>query len=138
MAVTVAFAEVVDPTRCVEFSTFDGIIKAHGCTRIRSIGDGYLFVRGMPADNPLHAQRALAAAQEILAWVRDRKDDGSPPPQIRIGLHSGPLMGGVAGEEGDAGGGHADVLRRCVLACLQSVRGETGDEGVHAPRSPRP
>jgi class 3 adenylate cyclase len=111
--VTVFFSDVVDFTRLASelapavliaelndiFTHFDWIAKAHGCERIKTIGDAYLCVCGMPDPNPDNAMCVLEAAQEILAYLSERNRSSSHTWQIRIGIHSGSVVGGVVGVE---------------------------------------
>jgi class 3 adenylate cyclase len=78
------------------FTRFDVIMEAHGCERIKTIGDAYLAVCGMPQPNPDHARTLVAAAVAMLDQVRElqRRRSGW---QIRIGIHSGHLVGGIVG-----------------------------------------
>lgn len=109
-AVTVCFSDVVGFTKLASdmhphdliaelnamFTRFDEIMEAHGCERIKSIGDAYLAVCGMPEPNPDHARTMLAATVEMLAYMTERhRDHGGW--EIRIGLHSGRLVGGIVG-----------------------------------------
>ena len=109
--VTVFFSDFVDFTRAAEdlepkqlidelnelFTGFDNIVEAHGCERIKTIGDAYMFVCGMPAPDSAHGQKAVRAAREILAWIAERNANGAIPWTIRMGLHSGSVVGGVVG-----------------------------------------
>ncbi len=79
------------------FSGFDSIVEAHGCERIKTIGDAYLFVCGMPVPVREHARKAVAAAREIMAWLKTRNGNGGLRWEARMGLHSGPVVGGVVG-----------------------------------------
>jgi len=110
-AVTVFFSDVVGFTRLSStlaprdlidelntiFTRFDEIMDAHGCERIKSIGDAYLAVCGMPEPDPGHARAMTRAAIEVLRYMRDRNRDRGGGWQIRIGLHSGRLVGGIVG-----------------------------------------
>jgi class 3 adenylate cyclase/HAMP domain-containing protein len=74
------------------FTRFDEIMDRHGCERIKTIGDAYLAVCGMPEPNPDHARTMVAAAVEMMGSMR--RHAAWP---IRIGVHSGPLVGGIVG-----------------------------------------
>ncbi|MFN4084165.1 MAG: adenylate/guanylate cyclase domain-containing protein, partial [Bacteroidia bacterium] len=76
------------------FTAIDNIIEKHGLEKIKTIGDAYLAVCGMPAETPEHAQRAAKAAIEIRDYMRNQKDARF---QIRIGIHSGPVVAGIVG-----------------------------------------
>jgi adenylate cyclase len=79
------------------FSAFDAIIDRHGCERIKTIGDAYLAVCGMPQADPGHAEKMCRAALEILAFVEERNRSAARTWRIRIGIHTGKVVGGVVG-----------------------------------------
>lgn len=79
------------------FTEFDRIMAAHGCERIKTIGDAYMGVANMTIPNENHAESMLLAASEILAFLHQRNASGDIQWRIRIGLHSGKLVGGVVG-----------------------------------------
>jgi adenylate cyclase len=75
------------------FTAFDDIIERHGLEKIKTIGDAYLAVCGMPNETPDHAQRVVNAAMEINTYMQVNKGKF----QIRIGIHSGPVVAGIVG-----------------------------------------
>jgi adenylate cyclase len=75
------------------FTIFDNIIEKHGLEKIKTIGDAYLAVCGLPIDNPLHAENTINAAIEIRDYLATHKGKF----QIRIGIHSGPVIAGIVG-----------------------------------------
>jgi class 3 adenylate cyclase len=79
------------------FTAFDEIFEANGCERIKTIGDAYLAVCGMPAANPGHAVNVLRAAVEVVRWLRARNQTNRLQWQARIGIHTGPVVGSVVG-----------------------------------------
>jgi class 3 adenylate cyclase len=79
------------------FTEFDNIMERNHCERIKTIGDAYLAVCGMPQANPDHAKNIVQAAQEILEYVEARNRNSQETWQIRIGIHSGPVVGGIVG-----------------------------------------
>ncbi len=79
------------------FKAFDEIIERHGLEKIKTIGDAYMAVSGLPLANPRHAYKAAQAALEIRAFVQNRKKDTSRPFEIRMGLHSGTVVAGIVG-----------------------------------------
>ncbi len=116
--VTVMFADLVDftatssrlpPARLIAelnqiFSAFDDIIDAQGCERIKTIGDAYLAVCGMPVEDGRHASRILSAAQRCVDYLaqrneRVREDGGGIPWQMRVGVHSGEVIGAIVGKK---------------------------------------
>ena len=114
-AVTVMFADFVDFTKISEqvspedlvkeihtcFSAFDHIIQKHKVEKIKTIGDAYLCAGGLPVPDPEHAIRVVNAAMEIMSYIRERKKikeaKNELPFQLRIGIHSGPLVAGIVG-----------------------------------------
>jgi class 3 adenylate cyclase len=79
------------------FSTFDDIMESHQCERIKTIGDAYLAVCGLPENNPDHVRNILSASLEIVDWLEKRNQGTSIKWQIRIGVHTGNLIGGIVG-----------------------------------------
>jgi len=79
------------------FETFDQRLDAYGLEKIKTIGDCYMVVGGVPIPQADHAQRlgdfALAIRDDFEKLARDRDLD----IQIRIGLHSGTAIAGVVG-----------------------------------------
>lgn len=99
-------AEKLTPEELVEeidycFRKFDEIVTNHGIEKIKTIGDAYLCVGGLPEVNKTHAQDCVKAAAEIqsflLTRVEERKAKSLPFFESRIGLHSGPLVAGIVG-----------------------------------------
>ncbi|MBE7171045.1 MAG: adenylate/guanylate cyclase domain-containing protein [Williamsia sp.] len=72
------------------FKVFDGIIGKYGIEKIKTIGDAYLAVAGLPNTDPDHASKTVQAALEIREFIHDRKKQmGSRSFDIRIDIHSG-------------------------------------------------
>lgn len=79
------------------FTEFDRAVEENGCERIKTIGDAYLAVCGLPQAHPDHARRLLQVAKSMLETV-ERHNLSSPTRwEIRIGLHSGDVVGGIVG-----------------------------------------
>ncbi|MDZ4710423.1 MAG: adenylate/guanylate cyclase domain-containing protein [Saprospiraceae bacterium] len=78
------------------FKAMDEIIERHGMEKIKTIGDAYLAVCGLPKPCPTHAQNTVKAAKEILRVVNARKKEGGMF-EIRIGINSGPVVAGIVG-----------------------------------------
>ncbi len=79
------------------FTAFDQIMERHGLEKIKTIGDAYLAVSGLPASNPQHAQKAVLAAKDILAFIAERRLSKATALDIRIGINSGPVVAGIVG-----------------------------------------
>jgi adenylate cyclase len=79
------------------FTAFDNIIERNDCERVKTIGDAYLCVCGMPAPNPNHAENIVRSALEIVDYMNKRNQTSDIQWRIRIGIHSGKVVGGVVG-----------------------------------------
>ncbi len=78
------------------FTAFDNIATRYGLEKLKTIGDSYMCVGGMPARNPSHPVDTVLAAFEMLEAVRERAVR-SPSWGVRIGIHTGPVIAGVVG-----------------------------------------
>jgi class 3 adenylate cyclase len=92
-------AGTLDPEELVRlldktFRAFDGIISRHGLEKIKTIGDAYMCVGGLPKPSRDHARRTVAAALEIQEYL-----EGAGDFRARIGIHSGPVVAGVVGRD---------------------------------------
>ena len=83
------------------FSAFDRIIQKYGIEKIKTIGDAYMAAGGIPIPTALHALDTVRAALEIRdfmhKWNEKRTDQNILKLNIRIGIHSGPVVAGVVG-----------------------------------------
>jgi len=83
------------------FSAFDQIMKRHGVEKIKTIGDAYMAVGGLPTPNTTHALDVVRAALDISRFMNEYKErriaEGRHYFEIRIGVHSGPVVAGVVG-----------------------------------------
>lgn len=79
------------------FSSFDYIIKKNGCLRIKTIGDGYLAVSGIPKPNEEHAINLLEAAIEMREYLKQRNKTHSIKWNAKMGINSGEVIGSVLG-----------------------------------------
>jgi class 3 adenylate cyclase len=80
------------------FVEFDGLCQTHGVEKIKTIGDAYMAVAGVPNPNPDHAAAAAAVALGMLR-VAARFKAWPGRLQLRIGLSSGPAVAGVIGRD---------------------------------------
>jgi class 3 adenylate cyclase len=101
-------SEQVTPKQLVKdlhecFSAFDRICAKHGIEKIKTIGDAYMAAGGLPTPNDTHALDAIQAALEMRDFIAEGKqrkiEAGLPYFEIRIGMHSGPVVAGVVGEK---------------------------------------
>jgi adenylate cyclase len=83
------------------FSAFDLIIEKYGLEKIKTIGDSYMAAGGLPNPNITHAVDSIKAAIEILNFIETGKANkmakGAPHFEIRIGIHTGPVVAGIVG-----------------------------------------
>lgn len=79
------------------FSAYDEIVLRYKLEKLKTIGDSYMFVGGMPIRSPSHPVDAILAAIEVLNVTRAIGRDGPVDWQIRIGIHTGPVAAGVVG-----------------------------------------
>jgi len=79
------------------FTAFDDIMERNHCERIKTIGDAYLAVCGMPDKHDNHARHMAEAAIEIREYLEERNQNSEINWKIRIGLHSGKVVGGIVG-----------------------------------------
>jgi adenylate cyclase len=83
------------------FSAFDHIIQKHHVEKIKTIGDAYLCVGGMPNLTTTHATDILNAAIEIRDFMKARKQEqdatGGISFELRLGVHTGPVVAGIVG-----------------------------------------
>ena len=99
------FAELVstlDPGVIVSelndiYSAFDRIGEQFGCERIKTIGDAYITVSGMPDAAPDHAMSVANAAVRFLRYLNQRNESHPIKWQCRIGLSTGAVIGSVVG-----------------------------------------
>jgi adenylate cyclase len=77
---------------------FDQLALRHGLEKIRTIGDNWMGVAGVPQPSPDHARRAARMALDMLDYVRERQRTSTRCLDFRIGLNSGPVIGGVIGK----------------------------------------
>ena len=79
------------------FTSFDVIIEKHSCERIKTIGDAYLAVCGLPENNKDHCTNIVNAATEMISFMSERNRTHDIKWQIRIGVHTGNVIGSVVG-----------------------------------------
>ncbi|HSK11674.1 MAG TPA: adenylate/guanylate cyclase domain-containing protein, partial [Phnomibacter sp.] len=85
------------------FGAFDAMVSKHRVEKIKTIGDAYMCVGGLPIPNSTHASDTLQVALEMRDWVHEfnkqRREVNKPEMKIRIGLHTGPVVAGVVGSK---------------------------------------
>jgi class 3 adenylate cyclase len=108
---TVVFADIVGftsfsanmaPSRTVQllndlFSGFDKLAETYQLEKIKTIGDSYMVVGGVPTPVPEHAERCALMALDMIEVLRHFNQRNSISLDIRIGLNSGPVVAGIIG-----------------------------------------
>ena len=83
------------------FSSFDRIMQQFGLEKIKTIGDAYIAAGGLPEENTATAQKVIEAAiamqQVVEKLKRERIEKKQPYFELRIGIHTGPVVAGVVG-----------------------------------------
>lgn len=108
---TVLFADIVgftslssqvSPTEIVTllnqiFSLFDRLADKHGLEKIKTIGDAYMVAGGLPVPRSDHAEAIANMALDMLDAIEKFQPNIPSSVEIRIGIHSGPVVAGVIG-----------------------------------------
>jgi class 3 adenylate cyclase/HAMP domain-containing protein len=79
-------------------SEFDQLAEKHGVEKIKTIGDAYMAVAGLPHPRADHAQAAVSLALDMLSAAERRQTPDGKRLQLRIGINSGPVIAGVIGK----------------------------------------
>lgn len=98
------FAELVEPEQLVKsidyyFRGFDAITTRWGLEKIKTIGDAYMCACGLHTPNEVHARNVIGAAREMVDLVNREMatEDGLIHFEVRIGIHTGPVVAGIVG-----------------------------------------
>jgi len=112
-SVTVLFADLVSFTRMsaelspqdlvdllnLIFSNFDKLSANYGLEKIKTIGDAYMVAGGIPISTPNHAEAIACMALDMVDKVEELRLLTGRPLQIRVGIHTGPVIAGVIGTQ---------------------------------------
>jgi class 3 adenylate cyclase len=79
------------------FSTFDGLAERHGLEKIKTIGDAYMVVAGVPQPVADHATAITHMALDMIASIEAYARRNASPLTIRVGIHTGSVVAGVIG-----------------------------------------
>lgn len=98
-------SQTLTPERLIDeldecFLAFDEICEKYGLEKIKTIGDAFMCAGGLPVPNETHPVDAVKAALEMLAWLerRNRENPNAVFRDMRIGVHTGPVIAGVIGK----------------------------------------
>ena len=100
-------AEAMEPAALIQlldeyFTRFDELAVAHGMEKLKTIGDSYMCVGGLPETNRTHPIDACLMGLAMQAFVdqmkRQRDKFRLPSLELRVGVHTGPVMSGIVGK----------------------------------------
>ena len=80
------------------FTAFDHIVEKHGVEKIKTIGDCYMLVGGIPLHRDDHAAAVAECAFEMLDALAALNRESGTELQMRVGIHTGPVVAGVIGK----------------------------------------
>jgi adenylate cyclase len=97
---TMSAAELVSEiNHC--FEAFDGIMAKYGIEKIKTIGDAYMAAGGLPVPTEDSVKNTVLAALEMQRFIKQRKAHkdalGEPAFEMRVGIHTGPVVAGIVG-----------------------------------------
>ena len=104
------------------FSEYDRICELHKCIRIKTIGDAYMAVCGLPEEDPEHAENIMNCAKDFIACLDERNKKSQIKWNIRVGIASGSAIAGIIGKK----------------KYLYDILGETVDTAVKLQNSCQP
>jgi class 3 adenylate cyclase len=126
------FSEKYNPEELVKeldhyFTAFDEIMQQYGLEKIKTIGDAYMCVSGIPDEDKSHTLNMIHAAFELQTFVKQRaselKASGKPHLEMRIGIHAGSIVAGVVGSKKFAFDIWGDAVN---IAARMEENGEAG------------
>ena len=129
-------AEKLSPEQLVQeidefFTAFDLIMEKNGIEKIKTIGDAYMAASGLPAINDTHALDMVNAAVDIIEYMEVQKQiriaASRPVFDIRIGIHTGPVVAGIVGHKKFAYDIWGDAVN---LASRMESSGEAGQINI--------
>lgn len=141
-SVSVLFADIQDFTKLVEnltpeelvdalqsyFSKFDDAVSRNFVEKIKTMGDAFLCVGGIPMRNKSHPFDAVLVGLELQRIIKElgkeREEEGKRAWQLRIGIHTGPVVAGVVGKQKmtyDIWGDTVNIAKRVESACVPGM-----------------
>lgn len=139
---SVLFADIQDFTKLAEnltpdelvhdlqsyFSRFDDAVSKYFVEKIKTMGDAFLCVGGIPMRNKSHPFDTVLVGLELQRIIKElgkeREETGRRALQLRIGIHSGPIVAGVVGKQKmtyDIWGDTVNIAKRVETACVAGM-----------------
>lgn len=113
------------------FKGFDIITEKYGIEKIKTIGDAYMCAGGIPTENNTHPFDTVNAGLEMIEFLHNYQlskiQQGLPYFQVRIGIHTGPIVAGVVGTRKFAYDIWGDTVN---LAARMESSGEPGKVNI--------
>ncbi len=108
------------------FSTFDQLVEHHQLEKIKTIGDAYMVVGGLPIERADHIEAIANLSLDMQAAMTQFKSPDNAPLQLRIGINTGPVIAGVIGRKkfiydlwGDAVNVASRMESQGLAGCIQ-------------------
>ena len=89
--------EMVDHLNKI-FDQFDTLVEKHEVEKIKTIGDAYMVAGGIPRERPNHTEAIANLALDMIEVAKLTIGPDAKPVQLRVGIHTGPLIAGVIGQ----------------------------------------
>ena len=139
---SVLFADIQDFTKLAEnltpeelvhdlqsyFSRFDDAVSKYYVEKIKTMGDAFLCVGGIPMRNKSHPFDTILVGLQLQRIInelgKEREESGRRALQLRIGIHSGPIVAGVVGKQKmtyDIWGDTVNIAKRIESACVAGM-----------------
>jgi len=97
-------AEEMNPEKLIDeldtfFFHFDSVVEKYNIEKIKTIGDAYMAAGGIPLKNSTNPVEVVMAALEIQSYMQQLKSSRAEIWDLRIGIHTGPVIAGVVGHK---------------------------------------
>lgn len=97
LSTAISASELVEKLNEI-FLAFDVLTESHGLEKIKTIGDAYMLVGGLPTPREDHAEAVANMALDMFEAIKDLNHQRHENIKIRVGIHTGPVVAGVIGK----------------------------------------